>query len=115
LFRQTRDFNKQTQLRERLKEVKEGLLSIGLKSEDKDVLSFWLRFMAKETGSRRAGGEGRAVDVEPPLHFLWPWRSSILSSQWHQRADAALVTSTWRRARVGLQGFPGQEAVAVST
>jgi hypothetical protein len=48
LFQQTRDFNKQTQLRERLKDVKEGLLSIGLKSEDKNVLSFSMRFMAKE-------------------------------------------------------------------
>jgi len=48
VFQQTSDFDNRTQLRQRLKGVKEGMLSITMKADGKDALSFSMRFMAKE-------------------------------------------------------------------
>lgn len=48
VFQKMRHFDKQTQIRERLKDIKEGLLSITMKADEKDLLSFSMRFMAKE-------------------------------------------------------------------
>ncbi|MBM4081951.1 MAG: hypothetical protein FJ278_19755, partial [Planctomycetes bacterium] len=48
VFQKTPVFSNHTQLKERLKDVKEGMLAIAVKADEKDVLSFSMRFMAKE-------------------------------------------------------------------
>jgi hypothetical protein len=48
VFQKALGFSRHTQIRQRLKDVKEGLLAIAMKAEGKDAFSFSMRFMAKE-------------------------------------------------------------------
>ncbi|MFH1923500.1 MAG: glycoside hydrolase domain-containing protein [Planctomycetota bacterium] len=48
VFQETADFNNQTRITKRLKDVKEGVLSIVMKADAQDLLSFSTRFMANE-------------------------------------------------------------------
>jgi hypothetical protein len=48
VFQKTPTFHDRTQIRQRLKDVKEGLLAITLQADGKDVLGYSMRFMVKE-------------------------------------------------------------------
>jgi hypothetical protein len=48
VFQKTPDFSHRTQIQQRLKDVKEGMLAVAIKVDGQDVLSFSMRFMAKE-------------------------------------------------------------------
>ncbi|NLY00532.1 MAG: hypothetical protein GXY83_30930 [Rhodopirellula sp.] len=48
VFQKTLDVNNQVQIRERLSDVKEGLVSIAMNMAGEDILSYAMRFMVKE-------------------------------------------------------------------
>jgi len=48
VFQKTPDFDHRTQIQQRLKHVKEGMLAVAIKAEERDVLSYSMRFMVKE-------------------------------------------------------------------
>jgi len=48
VFQKTPSFTDRVQLRERLKGVKEGMLAVALRSGERNLLSFSMRFMARE-------------------------------------------------------------------
>lgn len=97
-------FKGRTQIRQRLKDVKEGILDVAIKAEGKKVLSFAMRFMTQEpiTVAWLADPAGRKLGLITDLANFDPeWLPLI-------RAGKATLDLSWvgPRADKGTATFP---------